>query len=364
VTAIYGSDFSVAGAIDPEFKTKVAWDADLLSGYEARFLARVASGGGQNTSEVRACGLIQTIRALRPAVVLVNGYSPAFHQVATLGGLCSRASLLFRGEVNDEAGSRSGFKRFVRALCVRALYRAFARFLYVGTRAKEHYLRHGVSAERLHFSPYAVDVDCHLKYLGAERAAIRDRVRSELGVGTRDTVILFAGKLYEAKGPLILIEALRRLDPARLSGLHLVVMGDGELRAQLESQAGEVLGRRAHFVGFQNQSSIGRYFCAADCFVLPSFSETWGLVVNEALVHGLPCVVTDRVGCGPDLVMPGVTGQICPARSTSGLADALRRCLTMVGQAAVASACRQKAAEFSIGAAARGVAEAYRALHR
>jgi glycosyltransferase involved in cell wall biosynthesis len=62
---------------------------------------------------------------------------------------------------------------------------------------------------------------------------------------------------------------------------------------------------RASFLGFLNQSEISRAYVAADCLVLPSdASETWGLVVNEAMACGLPCIVSDGCGCAEDLIKP------------------------------------------------------------
>ena len=64
-------------------------------------------------------------------------------------------------------------------------------------------------------------------------------------------------------------------------------------------------GPNASFVGFLNQSEISRAYVAADCLVLPSDArETWGLVVNEAMASGLPCIVSDACGCAEDLVKP------------------------------------------------------------
>ena len=116
------------------------------------------------------------------------------------------------------------------------------------------------------------------------------------------------------------------------------------------------------FAGFQNQTRLSPYFHAADLLVLPSrASETWGLVVNEALMHGLSAVVSDRVGCGPDLVVPGLTGEVFPSDSIAGLAAALRRAISRRGQADVREACRERAARFSVHAAAVGIAAAVRA---
>jgi glycosyltransferase involved in cell wall biosynthesis len=58
----------------------------------------------------------------------------------------------------------------------------------------------------------------------------------------------------------------------------------------------------ASFAGFLNQREISQAYVAADCLVLPSdYGETWGLVVNEALASGLPCLVSEACGCAEDL---------------------------------------------------------------
>ncbi len=69
-----------------------------------------------------------------------------------------------------------------------------------------------------------------------------------------------------------------------------------------------------NFLGFVNQSRLPEVYAAAHVLALPSGAEeTWGLVVNEAMACGIPAVVSDAVGCGPDLVEPGVTGEVVPS---------------------------------------------------
>jgi glycosyltransferase involved in cell wall biosynthesis len=91
-----------------------------------------------------------------------------------------------------------------------------------------------------------------------------------------------------------------------------------ELRGRAEENA------HVHFLGFQNQSRMPVVYRLGDVFVLPSRGpgETWGLAVNEAMACGRPVVVTDRVGCAPDLVEPEA-GFVVPADDVR----ALRRCL-------------------------------------
>ena len=115
-------------------------------------------------------------------------------------------------------------------------------------------------------------------------------------------MFLFAGKFQPKKHPDHVITAFKALLEQR-SDIHLVMLGDGELRDSLKHFA-DGASSAITFTGFVNQSEIAAYYAAADCLVLPSDSgETWGLVVNEALASGTPAIVSDRVGCQPDLVI-------------------------------------------------------------
>jgi glycosyltransferase involved in cell wall biosynthesis len=109
---------------------------------------------------------------------------------------------------------------------------------------------------------------------------------------------------------------------------YLVIVGDGELRRALESQAERTgLSDSIRFCGFKNQSELPRYFELSTVFVLPSRHEPWGLIVNEAMNAGRPCIVSDEVGCQPDLITDGVEGCVFPAGDIPALALALRKVL-------------------------------------
>ena len=119
-------------------------------------------------------------------------------------------------------------------------------------------------------------------------------------------------------------------------------------------------------IGFVNQTELGQVYAVADCLVLPSgFAETWGLVVNEALATGLPVVVSDAVGCAPDLLREGESGYMYPLGNVSGLAAALER----VRQRKAAGydwgpACRAIVSEFSYDAMTAGLVRACRSVIR
>ena len=79
--------------------------------------------------------------------------------------------------------------------------------------------------------------------------------------------------------------------------------------------------------GSRPWAELPAVYAAADLFVLPSRFEPWGAVVLEAMACGLPVIVSDKVGCAPDLVRPGENGWIVPAGDPDALAAALREAL-------------------------------------
>jgi glycosyltransferase involved in cell wall biosynthesis len=147
-------------------------------------------------------------------------------------------------------------------------------------------------------------------------------LRRDWGIPADATCFLFSGKLIPKKHPLDVLHALGRAGQAGARA-HVLVVGTGALlepaRALVERERLPVT-----FAGFLNQGEIVRAYVAADCLVLPSDTgETWGLVVNEAMACGLPAIVSDQVGCGPDLIFAGETGALFPMGDIAALANRL-----------------------------------------
>lgn len=362
VTAIYGSDFSVAGYHDREFDTNFAWDTDLLTGYRSVFLSRVAEGGARSAEDVRADKVPEVLRQLRPAAVLCVGYSPRFYRQVCWHVWRSRLPLLFRAETTDHAQERGPLKRWLRDRMLRWLYHRCQRLLYVGLRSREHYLRLGCSPQKLVFSPYCVDASVWATE-EADRCCLRDATRQAWGVADHAIVVLMSGKLVPRKGPDLLIRAVKLLTAEQRQRYVIIFLGDGAMREDLARLAAASPTVAVRFTGFRKQRELSRFYHGADLLVLASRSgETWGLVVNEALHHGLPCVVSDQVGCAPDLIQPGTTGEVFPANDPEGLRHALERAAALIGPKAVRERCRQQVAGYSVTAAAAGMAAAFDAV--
>jgi len=202
-----------------------------------------------------------------------------------------------------------------------------------------------VTSAHLHPAPYAVDNERFADQAQSLRAQ-RSELRRAWGIPPASFCLLFCGKFVAKKRPADLIATANwvRAD-GRLPNIHLLFVGAGELGNELRSACTVVydaersgisggcvdtgIGSPSHrppasFAGFLNQTEISRAYVAADCLVLPSdYGETWGLVVNEALASGLPCVVSDACGCAEDLISPADPQLTFPYADISGLAEAI-----------------------------------------
>ena len=147
----------------------------------------------------------------------------------------------------------------------------------------------------------------------------RVEFRTSIGVPLDAPAAGIIARLTEQKAHRVLFEALAQ-DPA-LAPMHLVVVGDGELRNDLHSRA-ESLGifNRVHFLGARRD--LGNILGAIDIFTMPSFWEGLPLSMVLAMGAGLP-VVASRVAGIPEVVHDRVSGLLVDAGDATQLADAL-----------------------------------------
>jgi len=365
IRVFFGSDFSVRGYRDAEFGVDFRWDVPLTEGYDHVFLSNDPRiNGAIRFWDLRASGLSDELRRFRPDCALISAYMPFFWWEVMAILRAQGIPTMLRAEATDAALPRSTWRRVLRSTLLRIFYRGVSRFLAIGYNARRHYVAHGIAPERIGWVPYCVDSELLARQV-EEFLPQRERIRRELGFSPEDTVFIFTGKLIPKKDPLSLARALVAMPEQERRRIGLIVMGTGELAEPMEVMCREALGSRCVFPGFVNQSQIGRYYAAADSLVLPSaWGETWGLVVNEALQFGVPAVVSDRVGCHPDLIVEGRTGLVFPA----GRVERLTERLLEVGarlradREGIRTACREIVRGYSVGAAADGIRAAVESL--
>jgi glycosyltransferase involved in cell wall biosynthesis len=360
IHVFFGSDFSLRGYRDKAFGVSFAWDIPLTEGYAHTFLSNEPAINESRQLRLDVRKLQAHLRALQADCVLTMGHSPvAFYGRTVLAARLLRLPVVLRPDATDHSITRPAAKKLVRHLFLRLFYRQVRVFLAQGQHAYSHYRAKGVAPDKIVWAPYAIDTQWfeHQVQTWLPR---RDAVRQELGFTPEQTVFLFSGKLVAIKSPLLIAEGLRHLVQCTSTPVGLLIVGDGELRPQLAAALQQVPAVFTNWAGFQNQGQLARFYCAADCLLVPSVGETWGLVVNEALQYGIPAVVSDGVGCHPDLIEAGKTGFVFPVGDAATLADCMSRIMTLLqnSRAALFAACRDKARAYSMERSIAGVYEA------
>ncbi len=306
-----------------EFRTMIKWDVPLLEGYDFEFLPALAN---RQITTVRPLNFGIGRRLSQGAfdVLWVHGYTRPNNIHAILVAKRLGIKVMVRDEANAVHARRGGPREAARRILYVFLKRIADVFLAIGTLNHDYYRQIGVPEDRIFLVPYAVD-NSFFRRMDNGAARSRDRLRHELGLTPGRRVILFCGRLTPRKDPLVLLDAYRLLstDGRSEPDPYLLFIGEGELRAPIEKVAADLGWRSIRVLGFKNQTELPDLYDVCDLFVLPSTYDTWGLVVNEVMNAGKPVIVSDRVGCGPDLVRRDFNGAIFPAGNARALADAI-----------------------------------------
>lgn len=354
-----------------EFGVEFEWDIPLLNGYQHHVLENVSENpgmmhfGGCDTPSVR-----RYFQQQQFDVVAINGWVvksclQAARACRSLGIPC-----IVRGEANN-LRPRPWWKRFVH----KRLMRFYDAFCPIGTASAAFYQELGIPNELLFRSPYCIENARIESTSPRDDASIR-KAREHFGISPDACCFLFCGKLIDKKQPLGLLEALRHCietlgGKTKLKSRssehhpHVLMVGDGELRAQCERLCKEHE-LPVTFAGFLNQSEIGMAYSASDSLVLPSnHGETWGLVVNEAFAAGIPALVSDQVGCHPDLIEPDHTGWVHAYGDWEQLGAQMATCTQQKSRLVEMGAKAKKLIEeYSPQVAAKGLLAAASYLHQ
>lgn len=296
------------------------WDINLTDGYPHSFLTNVSRQPG--TDWFGGCDTPEIYRKLKQgdfSVVLTLGW----HLKSMVQGIVAAKRLglpvLVRGD-SQLSTPRSQLKKWAKAIAYPILLRAFDAALYVGKNNHDYWRHYRFPESRLFFSPHCVE---STRFAEGATPAARASLRERLGIAESSYVFLFAGKLVPFKRPLDIVHAIS-IARAKGTDCRLMVAGSGPLEEELIKLATE-LEVPADLLGFQNQTHMPTAYAAADVLVLPSDSrETWGLVANEALASGLPIIVSNEVGCAPDLAVDRKISQTFEAGNVTSLATAIQ----------------------------------------
>jgi glycosyltransferase involved in cell wall biosynthesis len=271
-------------------------------------------------------GLGAALDAARPNVILCGGYNYLASWQALHWARVHSVPFLLWSESNLQ-DLRRGYP-LVEFLKDEFLRRCSG-FVVPGLSARAYLRAHKIKDEIIFAALNAVDNELFATAAAETRTNAAAR-RQELHLPSR--YFLFVGRLVREKGVFELLSAYAKLDEQLRREIGLVFAGDGASRKQLKEKAASISPGTIIFPGFAHREQLADYYALAEMLILPTYTDPWGLVVNEAMACGLPVIVSHAAGCAADLVRENWNGLLIPPRDVSSLATAMKH---LAGQPAM-----------------------------
>lgn len=324
VSVYYASKHGLDEGHDPLYGKSFSWNIPLLDGYDYKFLkSRKIPILPDPTANLFPTGLIKELKKNPADVLLVHGYMNGAFLAAFLASKKLRIPIYMRSDSHLVGRDLDCIKERVKKLTLPILLRNISGFFAIGEWNKQYWLHYGVPANRIKTTLFSIDNDRFRNTLenGISKVA---NLKDKCGLVGKKRIFVYCGNLQKHKGIDLLLKAFAKVR-SQENEVGLLIIGDGPERHLVENKTVEKDG--LCWVGFVNQNELPYYLAVGDLFVLPSRTEPWGLVVNEALASGLPCIVSSIAGCSVDLIVKSGGGSVFNAGKESELADTMTRAL-------------------------------------
>jgi glycosyltransferase involved in cell wall biosynthesis len=326
LTVIYCSLGGAHVHFDREFGLDVQWDTPLLDGYRYTLLRSWWPRKTSGPFAYLAPGIMHELRGATYDAVIVFGWAYLTCWLAFVKARLESIPWMLYGDTSViYEREKRGLKRWLRNTLLHSLFERTSAFLVSGGSNRLFYESHDVPSRRCYDVPFVIDK--HSFWQSAQHARrSRAEWRASHGIQAGAVLLLFSGKFIARKRPQDLLGALYALQ-AEFPQIGAVLVGDGELRPELQRFIDTRQLKNTVLLGFRNQSEIAPVYAAADILVVPSSLDPNPLVTNEAMACGLPLVVSDRTGVwgAENLVRPGENGFVYPCGDSGGLVAAIRK---------------------------------------
>jgi 1,2-diacylglycerol 3-alpha-glucosyltransferase len=270
-------------------------------------------------------GLWSALNKMSPQVIICGGYNYGASWEALLWARRHRVPFVLWSESNSQ-DTRAG-RAWVESPKAYFL-RHCDRFVVPGKASFEYLKTLGCEEASILTAPNAVDNSLfatHAENTFGHATEFRDKLKLP------SRFILFVGRLVPEKGVFDLLEAYSKLESGVRSEVGLVFAGEGASREELAQQARRISPGAVCFSGFAQREDLAGLYALAEGLVLPTHSDPWGLVVNEAMACGLPIIVSSVAGCSTDLVEDGWNGFVVPPRDPEKLSVAINALVRQPG---------------------------------
>ena len=238
---------------------------------------------------------------IKPETSIICDYSNIFGWISLLWAKINKNNLIFW-----LASTFDDKKHFFPKEQIKHFFlKHFHLYLAPGEKTKQYLEYMKVESSKIIVTGYGVENDYYLQEYNKYKNQITVKTLKNINTSKN---FLFVGRLSPEKNIISILQsfsAVSHLD----KNWGLIIMGSGQQKKEIESYVLENnLEDQIHTIGFIQQNEISKYYTLGDVFILPSISEPWGLVVNEAMLCSMPIIVSNRCGCEPELIKEGVNG--------------------------------------------------------
>ena len=264
----------------------------------------------------RITGILGTIKEFKPDVVNLTGYYDIASWAILLYCKLKGIKTILSNESTANDHSRNRFKELIKGLIVNK----FDGYFNFGTLSENYLLSLGASPKKMLVKRNCVD-NKTLKEVYSEYNLNRVEKQQSLNFAPKN--FIFVGRLIEYKNLFHFLKSFKSAQEKSKEDWGVIILGDGELRLDLQQYVRDNNIQQVRFQNGVSWQQVPEYLALSDVLVLPSYSEPWGLVVNEAMACGLPVIVSEKCGCATDLVKIGENGFTFAPNNPEDLTDIL-----------------------------------------
>jgi len=252
-----------------------------------------------------------------PETIIIGGYHHPSSFLAIVYAKFFRRRIILWCESNKD---EYRYKHPLREAYKRWFVKNCTEYIVPGKASNEYLFSLGARLEKIWMAPNAVDND-YFSYSCDKHRQTRETFKQSKGYP--DRLILYVGRLIDQKGIFDLLKVFQILSHEQADlGLLLIGSGEGIERYKNFCKINNI--KNVFFVGFVHQEDLPSYYAASDVFVLPTHSDPWGLVLNEAMACKLPVISSNAAGAAGDLIINGVNGYIFKKGDINKLATYLQ----------------------------------------
>ena len=252
----------------------------------------------------RVTKLLKVLFREEPDVVAIPGWNDlTYYLIAFITKIMGK-KLIFQNDSTYFDRPRKWYKEIPKKLIIKL---ADAYWCY-GTASKEYLLKLGATEDKVFIRCQATDFN-YIDAVCKTFEGNKEKIKKENNLKPKN--FIYVGRLSVGKNVEFLLKVFGSIkrEFREAGDWGLIIVGDGPLRQEVEKFIkANNLEKDVYITGGMSWKEVPKFYAIADVFVLPSLSEPWGLVVNEAMICGLPVVVSKRAGAYWDLVKEGVNG--------------------------------------------------------